>query len=272
MRYAAMTFMFKSWLSSGKMTHEAMLEGFSRAGATGVEVFDRDFVEDPGLLKRYRDVLADLNMEVAAVDVICNLVCPDASQKRESQDTLRRGLDICKELGTQIAHVAGHRQMEGVTPEDGKKMIAEGFLDAADIAREYGLTFAIEDYVPSPDLVCSAKDCVDIMELSDRTVEFVLDTGNFIAVGERADENFDLVAPHICHTHFKDFADDPGSERGFRSCDLGQGVIPNAETARLLMDAGYSGWIALETYSRDDLNPVEAVELELPVLRSWFGE
>ncbi len=272
MRYAAMTFMFKSWLSSGKMTHEAMLEGFSEAGVKGVEPFHRDFIEDPGLLKRYRDVLADQGMEVAAVDVICNLVYTDESERREGRDALRCGLDICKDLGTEIAHVAGHRQMEGITPEDGKKMIAEGFLDAVGIAREYGLTFAIEDFTPAPELICSAQDCVDIMELSDRTVKFVLDTGNFIAVGERADENFGLVAPHICHTHFKDFKDDPASERGYTSCDLGQGVIPNAETARLLMDAGYSGWIALETYSRDDLNPVEAVELEMRVLRSWFGE
>lgn len=272
MRYAVMTFMFKSWLKSGRMTHEAMLEGFSAAGVKGIEPFDRDFVEDPGLLKRYRAVLTDQNMEVAAVDVICNLVYADEAQKREGRDALRRGLDICKELGTEIAHVAGHRLVDGVSPDDGKKMIAEGFLDAGDIAREYGLTFVIEDFTPAPDLICAAQDCVDIMELSNGTVKFVLDTGNFIAVGERADDNFDLVAPHIFHTHFKDFADDPDSERGYKSCDLGQGVIPNAETARLLMDAGYSGWVALETYSRDDLNPVEAVELELPVLRSWFGD
>ena len=41
---------------------------------------------------------------------------------------MRRGLDICAELGADIAHVAGHRLRDGVSAVDGRKMIAEGLL------------------------------------------------------------------------------------------------------------------------------------------------
>lgn len=253
------------------MTHEAMLAGFAAAGVEGVEPFDRDFVEDPRLLRHYSQLLADHNMKAPAVDVMCNLVYANDRQKQQGRDDLRRGLDICKQLGAQIAHVAGHGLREGVMPADGRKMIAEGLIDASDIAGEYGLMLAIEDFNPSPGLICSARDCLEVLRLTGHVVKFVFDTGNFAAVGERADEVFDLLADHICHCHFKDFADDPVQGRGCEPCDLGEGAIPNAAVARKLTARGYRGWVALETRGRDQIDPVAAVRQELPVLRSWFS-
>lgn len=271
-RYAVMTFMFKPWWCGGRTTHEEMLAGFADAGAEGVEPFHLDFVEDPALMKCYRRALADNGLKVAAVDVMCNLVYADPAQKREGRDELRRGLDICRELQADIAHVAGHRLVEGVTPDDGRRMIAEGLVEVADIARDANMGLAIEDFNPSPDLICSAQDCLEVMRLSGGVVKLVFDTGNFIAVDERADEQFDVLAEHICHCHFKDFAADADSTAGYCGCDLGTGVIANAAVAAGLTARGYDGWVALETRPRDDLDPVSAVRRELPLLKSWFGQ
>ena len=267
-KYAVMTFMFKPWWRDGRVTHEALLAGFAAAGAQGVEPFHRDFVDEPGLLLRYRRALADNGLKVAAVDVICNLVYADATQKQQGRDELRRGLDVCRELGADIAHVAGHRLVGGVTPADGRRMIADGLVEVAEIARADGMVLAIEDFDPSPDLICSAQDCLEVMRLSGGVVKLVFDTGNFIAVGERADEQFDLLAEHICYCHFKDFTTVGGTGR--RGCDLGTGEIANAAVARRLTARGYDGWVALETRPRDEVDPVSAVGKELPLLRSWF--
>jgi len=247
-----------------------MLKGFAAAGAQGVEPFHRDFVEDPGLLKRYNRLLADNNMKVAAVDVMCNLVYADNTQKQQDRDELRRGLEICAKLHADVAHVAGHGLRGGVTPADGRKMIAEGLLETADFAKQHGLTLAIEDFDPSPDLVCSARDCLEILRLSGDVVKLVFDTGNFAAVNERADLVFAALADRICHCHFKDFAVSSSDPRGYSSCDLGQGMIPNKAVAGMLAARGYNGWIALETRGRDNLSPVAAIQRELPLLKSWF--
>lgn len=269
-KFAVMTFMFKQWWLDGRMDHEKMLAGFAAAGAGGVEPFHRDFTEDPGLLPRYRRALADNGLRVAAVDVICNLVYGDAARKREGCENLRTGLEIARELGADIAHVAGHRLVDGVSPADGRKMIAEGLAEAAEIARAGNMVLAIENFNPSPDLICSAADCLEVMRLSGGTVKFVLDTGNFIAVGERADEKFAEIADEIRHCHFKDFISDPAAKGGYRGCDLGAGEIPNARVAALLVGRGYGGWVALETCPRGDLDPVSAVRMEMPRLKSWF--
>jgi len=269
-RFAVMTFMFKPWWQDGRITHESMLEGFAAAGVLGVEPFHRDFVDEPELLTRYVRALADNGMRTAAVDVMCNLVYADDAQKREDRDELRRGLDICAELGADIAHVAGHHLRDGVTPADGRGMIAEGLLEASELAASLGLVLAIENFSPAPDLMCSADDCLDILDLAGGAVRLAFDTGNFIAVGERADANFDRLADWICQCHFKDYVPDASVAAGYRACDLGQGVIPNAAVARGLVARDYDGWVALETAPRPDVSPVAAVTRELPLLKSWF--
>jgi sugar phosphate isomerase/epimerase len=271
-RFCVMTFMFKPWWNSQRMSIEEMLDGFGALGVEGVEPFHRDFVEEPGLAKRYRAQLDGLGMKVAAVDVMCNLVYADENQKKADRDELRRGLDICKELGAEIAHVAGHKLRDGVTPSDGRKMIAEGLLDAADLAESYGLTLAIEDFDPSPTLVCSASDCLEILDLCGGRVKLVFDTGNFSACGERADDVFDRMASRIAHVHIKDGILDSSLASGRKSCDIGKGDIPNAAIAKMLNKIGYRGWVALETHGRDQMDPVSAIRMELPVLQKWFSE
>ena len=262
-----MTFMFRSWWESGEMSHPEMLEGLAKAGAKGVEPFHRDFAEDPQLLTNYRRWLADTGMQAPVVDVICNLVTEDAEQKRQAIDEMKRGLEICKGLGASIAHVAGNRLRDGISPEDGRKMIADGMLEVSSLADSYGLILAIEDFDPAPTLVCSARDCIEIMQLTGDRVKFVFDTGNFIAAGETADEVFPLFAGRICHFHFKDFIVEDGK---LRRCKLGDGVIPNAAIAAEIGSMDYDGWVALETMQRDDVHPIEAVRTELPLLRSWL--
>ncbi len=265
-----MTFMFTPWWSDGRITHEELLAGLAAAGVEGIEPFDRDFLDEPALLPRYRQALADNGLTVPAVDVICNLVYADATQKQEGRERLRRGLEVCQALGTEVAHVAGHRLVEGVAPEDGKQMIADGLAEAAELVRADGIVMAIENFGPAPTLICRGDDCLDVLQRSHGAVKFVFDTGNFVVVKQWANEQFDLLADYICHCHFKDFVVDFAATPTYKGCDLGAGDVPNAAVAAALTARGYDGWVALETRGREDVDPVSAVRQELPLLRSWF--
>jgi len=269
-KFAVMTFMFGGWWRDGRLTHSEMLKHFAAAGVEGIEPFHRDFVDNRELLQLYRAMPSDYGMTVAAVDVMCNLVYSNAAERQEGLDDMRRGLDVCAKLDTDIIHVAGHRLREGVSPEDGRKMIADGLMEAVSFADEQGMTVAIEDFNPAPDLICSAEDCLDLLKLTGDKVQFVFDTGNFLAVEEESDTVIDQFAGRICHCHFKDYERMPDPP-GYRSADLGAGVIPNQAVAKKLVQQGYDGWVALETRSRNDMCPTEAVRTELPLLKSWFA-
>jgi len=271
MKYAVMTFMYRGHIDRGDITHEELVQLLADAGAQGIEAFDRDFLSDPALITRYQAAMGDAGICMPVIDVMVNLVYTSASERQERVDALRRGLDLCGEMGSEIAHVAGSKLDGTVAPADGRKMMAELLAEQADYAAARGLVLAIEDFDPSPDLVCRAADCVEIMQASGEVVKLVFDTGNFQAVGERADEELDSVYERICHCHFKDFAS-ADSAKGYSGTVFGTGMIPNRSVAEDLMRRGYDGWVALESYPQNGAGPRETVPAELATLKAMFGE
>jgi sugar phosphate isomerase/epimerase len=268
-RIAVMTFMYRGATQKGELSHADLVALCAKAGAKGIEAFHTDFVDDPGLIPLYRRLLADHGLTMPVVDLMANLVYADARQKQEGVDALRRGLDVCAQLGVEIAHVAGHRPVDGVSLDDARNQIADTLAAHAPLAAEHGMVLAFEDFDPSPTLICSRRDCLQILERAGGALKFVFDTGNFMAAGERADENFAALYPHTCHFHFKDYEVVPGNPPGRRGRPLGQGQTPNAFIAGELRTRGYNGWVALESLA--GVPPQEAIPVDMAVLRGWLG-
>lgn len=265
---AVMTFMYRGHLDKGDLTHEELVKLCASAGAKGIEAFHQDFIDKPALLPLYRKLLADNGMSMPVIDVITNLVYADSAQKQKGIDGLRRGLDLCAEFGTEIAHVAGHSPVPGVTLEDARNMIADTLAEHAPMAKERGITLGIEDFDPSPSLVCSAADCMAIIKRAKGTVKIVFDTGNFMAVNERADQNLPLMYEHICSFHFKDYGRDPANPGQRKAFPLGQGETPNAAVAAEVVRRGFSGWAALESLA--GIPPRQAIPSDMATLKGWL--
>ncbi len=268
-RIAVMTFMYRGNLQKGEISHADLVALAAKAGAKGIEAFHTDFIETPGLIPLYRKLLADHGMTMPVVDLMANLVYADARQKQEGIDALRRGLDVCAQLGVEIAHVAGHHPVEGVSLVDARNQIADTLAEHAPMAAKHGMVLAFEDFDPSPTLICSRADCLYILERAAGAVKFVLDTGNFMAANERSDDNFDALFPYTCHFHFKDYETVPGTPPSRRARPLGQGQTPNAVVAAKLRQHGYDGWVALESLA--GLPPAEAIPTDMAVLKGWLG-
>ena len=267
-RIAVMTFMYRGNIEKGDLTHQELVKLCASSGAKGIEAFHSDFVDNPKLVSLYRSLLADHGMSMPVIDVITNLVHADAGQKQKGIDELRRGLDLCAQMGAEIAHVAGHAPVAGVPLDDARNMIADTLAAHAPIARERGITIAIEDFDPSPTLICSAADCLAILRRARGAVKLVFDTGNFMAVGERADANLPLMYDYICSFHFKDYGRDPADPSRRRAFPLGKGETPNAAVAAEILRRGYDGWVALESLS--GLPPREAIPSDMATLRNWL--
>ena len=267
-RIAVMTFMYRGHIKNGDLTDQELIKLCAGSGAKEIEAFHRDFVDNRKLVSLYRGLLADHGMSMPVIDIITNLVYADADQKQKGIDELRRGLDLCAELGSEIAHVAGHAPVAGVPLDDARNMIADTLAEHAPMAKERGITIGIEDFDPSPTLICSAADCLAILRRARGAVKMVFDTGNFMAVGERADANLPLVYDHICSFHFKDYGRDPSNPSRLKAFPLGKGDTPNAAVAAEILRRGYNGWVALESLS--GLPPAEAVPSDMATLRNWL--
>lgn len=267
-RIAVMTFMYRGLLDKGDITHAELLDLCAASGARGIEAFHRDFIDKPSLVPEYRKLMADRNLTMPVIDLIVNLVYADAAAKQKGIDELRRGLDLCAELGTEIAHVAGHSPVAGVPLDDARNMIADTLAEHAPMAKARGIIFGIEDFDPSPTLVCSKADCLAILNRARGAVKLVFDTGNFMAAGERADDNLADMYQHICHFHFKDYGRDPANPGKRKAFPLGQGETPNAVVAAEVVRRGYHGWAALESLA--GVPPRQAIPEDMATLKGWL--
>lgn len=267
---AVMTFMYRSFIASGEITHEQLVKMCAENGAAGLEIFHKDFIDNPQNKALYRGLLADNGLSLPVMDVIVNLVYGDKAGRQLASDGLRQGLDICAEMGTSIAHVAGCKPVAEVPLDDARKMIADLLAEHTAYARERGATLAFEDFDPSPSLICSADDCLAILRQAGDEVKFVFDTGNFMAAGESADDNIDRLYPHCVHFHFKDYkriVKEDGTP-GRKGVALGEGDTPNKAVASEILRRGYQGWVALESLGAG--SPGERIGRDLPTLRNWL--
>lgn len=269
-KYAVMTFMYKGWVQSEKGSHEELIDILAESGAEGIEAFCNHFMGDEALVRLYRERMNDVGLAMPVMDLLANLAAPAGPQREEAYEAMRRGIDLCEAFNAEIVHLAGCRLLPDVSPESGRKWIAEGLMDFVEDVEKRGMTLAFEDFDPSPDLICSAGDCLDIIRQTQNRVKFVFDTGNFEASGEHAEDNFDKLIEHTCHFHFKDFQPDDGP-KGYRGTHFGKGKVKNRDIARRIMQADYRGWVALESYPQDENGPRETIPAELNVLKSLFA-
>lgn len=269
-KFAVMTFMYDAWANGPAGSHAELIRIVGESGADGIEAFANAFIGNAGLLKRYQLGLKDAGLKMPVMDLIANLACSDKALRAEAYEAMRRGIDVCEAFDAEIVHVAGCMLSEGQAPADGRKRIAEGLSAFVDDVEKRGMVLAIEDFDPAPKLICSAADCLEILDLAGGKVKFVFDTGNFEAAGEHAEDNFARMMGRTCHFHFKDFEATTDPTRLFCGAHFGEGRIKNREIAALINRSGYSGWVALESCLRGGNSPRETIAKELRTLKAMF--
>ena len=268
-KLAVMTSMYDNWINNYGGSHERLLRELGKAGVGGIEAFCNLFMDNDELLKLYQKEMTDSGLVMPVMDLISNLAYREKSQRQEAYEKMRKGIDICAAMGTEIVHVAGCALVGGVSAKDGRKLIAEGLMEFVDDVEKRGMILAFENYDLSPNLICSVTDCLEIIKLTGDRVKFVFDTGNFESVGEHAESNFASLIGHTCHFHFKDLKKDENSCE-YTNAFFGEGVVKNRQIAKMIKTSGYNGWVALETFSQVEDGPAKAIPRPLALLKSWF--
>ena len=264
---SVMTMVFGNDLSRGTLTDTAMLQALEAMGFESVELWSDDLRATSARRREYLVYLASSIMRVSCIDAIGNFASSDASVRQTAADSARQAIAQAHTLYCPLVLTAGSRLDEGVTPQEGRAYIIETLNSVAPIARDAGITLAIENFGMDPSLQCSAADCLEVLD-GVEGLAFVFDSGNFYFRGEDPLENFAQLAPRTHHVHLKDWvksatpliADVAGAP-------VGKGLIPNQELVRRFIEAGYKGVFSLETYVNGD--SLEAVRNDLATLRSW---
>ena len=139
------------------------------------------------------------------------------------------------------------------------------FKEAQNIADSYGIRLAVENHIDyNSDEIVQLLDGVDNENFG---VNF--DSGNFLRVLDDPVKAMEKLASRVWATHIKDMLPVHGvpvDEWYFFSCvPTGKGLIDNQRIAQLLKDAGYAGFLAVET---DTLHPDYAFQEKTVVAQS----
>lgn len=216
---------------------------------------------DPAVAREMREYADSRGVSFACFSVFCNLVGEHADEEIAK---VKAYADVAAILGAPYLHhtiVCEYSNPENVLPYS-EEYFAQGIRavrEIYDYAAERGVKTIYED---QGYLFNGVRNFGRFLNEVERDVGVVADFGNITMAGENIVDFLKAFAPRVCHVHLKDVhmtADNPdGSglktldDRYMHEVPLGTGDVPFGEAARLLREAGYHGYYALETFAADN--------------------
>lgn len=231
---------------SHTMTLEDFLERAHALDVDGVSL-ESCFIpnKDPGYLRSVRDRLDDYGM-----DRVYAWGHPDGlegGKNSEAFEEMIESFDQARNIGARVMRVVGSSLMFRNEPHGPQiQRLTAMFRKAVPVAEDYGIKMALENHIDfTSDEILQILNAVDSPYLG-----LNFDTGNFLRLLDDPVKGMKKLARHVYATHIKDLKIQkgvPADEWYFFSCTpVGDGVVDNVELARLLSEASYGGFLAVE--------------------------
>lgn len=224
--------------------------------------------KDPGYLGSVKDRLDDYGM-----DRVYAWGHPDGlegGRNSEALEEMIESFEQARNIGARVMRVVGSSLMFRNEPHGPQiKRLTAMFRKAVPVAEHYGIKMALENHIDfTSDEILEILSAVDSPYLG-----LNFDTGNFLRLLDDPVKGMQKLARHVYATHIKDLKVQkgvPADEWYFFSCTaVGDGVVDNVALARLLSEAAYDGFLAVEIdflhpdYPGDEDAAVEASVREL---------
>jgi sugar phosphate isomerase/epimerase len=224
------------------------LEGYSRAGITGVEITGPQvdaFVKTDGLPAAKR-MLSDLGLRAVCHGGLRGLWDPGPERAKALED-LKHHAEVAATLG--IDRMTGPCTANGKYTEDDYKAAAANMREAGDIAKQFHLTLMVEFTRSSTFIATLPTSLRLVREAAHPNVRPMLDFYHFWS-GLSKFEDLESIRPdEIHHVHFQDV---PGMSRELLDNTTreipGTGVTPIGRILNELRAKGYSGPLSVELF------------------------
>ncbi|NOZ20575.1 MAG: sugar phosphate isomerase/epimerase, partial [Planctomycetes bacterium] len=181
------------------------LEECKQHGLEAVDVFDRMLQAVGETVPGIQKTLSDLGLAPSLYCVPTDLVSPDPEARKESLDTIKRGIDACHELG--LDNLFSHGGQHNNEGEEALARYVDGLQQAADLCAAEGITLSIENAGKMCHTDTELKRCIEMVDRPNMKITF--DGGNFILAGCDSHRAAKLLADKVVHVHVKSFVSAP---------------------------------------------------------------
>lgn len=177
----------------------------------------------------------------------------EAGKNRDAFDDMVAQIPNAKLIGADVMRVVASSLMFRFEPHGPQLDILVDWLkEAVKVAEEYDVKLAVENHIDY-----TSDECVELLDrVNSPYLGLNLDTGNFLRLLDDPVEGARKLADRVYATHIKDLKPVKGVNATewyfFSSTPVGEGLVDNQKLAQILQDAGYQGFLAVET---DSLHP-----------------
>lgn len=242
-----------------RITIEWFVDRAKQLGVDGVSLESCFF---PGFEPAYLDGLKS-QLDAAGLMRVFAWGHPDGLEGGKSKTAYSEMVEMiphARRLGADVMRVVGSSLMfRFENHQEQIERLTGMFREAVRVAADHGVKLAIENHIDfTSDEIVQLLDQVDSDHLG---VNF--DTANFARLLDDPVKGMRKLAPRVLATHIKDLKVNAQASVDdwffFSSTPVGDGFVDNLALARLLKEAGYKGFLAVET---DFLHPDYADEDE----------
>ena len=177
----------------------------------------------------------------------------EAGKNREAFDDMVAQIPNARRIGADVMRVVASSLGFRFEPHGPQiDTLVSWFKEAVRVAEEYDVKLAVENHIDY-----TSDECVELLDrVGSPYLGLNLDTGNFLRLLDDPVEGARKLAGHVYATHIKDLKPVKGVDARewyfFSSTPVGDGLVDNQKLAQILCDAGYQGFLAVET---DSLHP-----------------
>lgn len=236
-----------------RITLEEFLDRANQLGVDGVSI-ESCFVDqkdDTGYLASVKDRLDDYGL-----DRVWAWGHPDGLEggknRQEFQEMLRT-FQHAEQIGAKVMRVVGSSlKFRFEDHQEQLKRLVDMFREAIPVAKDHNIKMAIENHIDF-----TSAEILQLLEAVDSPfLGLNFDTGNFARLLDDPVKAMEKLAPFTLATHIKDLKINKEAAVDdwyfLSTVPVGDGFIDNLALARMLHDAGYQGFLAMEL---DTLHP-----------------
>jgi len=190
--------------------------------------------------RRAGQIVLDSGLAISCLATSCRFATADAAQRRENVDSLRRHLELARDVGATRVRVFGGARPQGLELDRAIGIVAEDLRQGAGFAAECGVTICLETH--DDFRRGSSVGRVLAQAANHDYIRANWDVMHPYRAGEELAETLRALDGNVAHVHFHDSADDG------KALVPGDGWLPIAEYVRVLTRLSYEGYVSAEIW------------------------
>ena len=205
----------------------------------------------PAYLRHLRSKAFRLGLDISGTAVGNDFAHPPGARRDQQIAHVKKWTDHAELLGAPVIRIFAGRHKKGQSPDEAYRLMVEGIEECCAYAGEHGIYLALENH-GGP--TSTAEGILRfVRDVKSPWFGVNLDTGNFRSADPYAD--MAAAAPYALNVQVKVELSVGGKRQ----------ASDYPRIARILRDAGYRGYVALEYEAKED--PLTAIPRHVAALR-----